>query len=226
MKIQGQTQWQAPQGFSQPDPQQLPQQNPQQYPQQDPQQYPQQNPPQYPQQNAPQYPQQNAPQYSPQSPQPVKTGSGKGSSGKKGEKLILMVLVLLGIGFIVLGLFLYRSKSGKLARYKRVTATIVKLEEKTDRDGFVDYYPYVKYEVNGEEYVTRLSTSVNKDSKYKKIEIAYDPDDPKKITTTDSDAFDGIFFGGLGALFLVLGLLMLFQRTDGKKKKNGPASGG
>ena len=94
-------------------------------------------------------------------------------------------IVFLLAGFLMIGLGVYFTfVKGK--DYVKTTAVVDSLREEiraeTGRGNQLEYWPTVRYTVDGREYLQELDSTVSKDDLGKEIKIKYDPKDPSKIT--------------------------------------------
>lgn len=122
----------------------------------------------------------------------------------------IKILFLIG-GLIMIGLGVYfnffRGKD-----YVKASAVVVSVREDqhidTENHVQTDYWPTVRYTVDGKEYTQELDSTVGKDQVGKEIKIKYDPRDPGKVLS-DTPAFTlYLLIGGavvtVGAAFALL----------------------
>ena len=97
-----------------------------------------------------------------------------------GIKIMFLIAGLLMIGLGVYFTFI----KGK--DYVKATAVVESLREEEGIDSennsrSMDYWPTVRYTVDGKEYRQELDTTVDKDDVGKELKIKYDPKDPNKV---------------------------------------------
>ena len=99
----------------------------------------------------------------------------------KGIKIMFLIAGLIMIGLGVYFTFI------KGMDYVKATGVIdsVREEERIDDNNRnqMDYWPMVRYTVDGKEYRQELDVTVDKDEVGKEIKIKYDPKDPSKVTS-------------------------------------------
>ena len=122
-------------------------------------------------------------------------------------------IVLVFIGVIKYMRYKYLKRNGISA-----DGIIVDLIEE-DSDGIKHFYPVVKFKNNYQFWVTtKADISVNSYSKYKKgdsVSILYDVNNPEKFMINEGKYINGVFvLIVIGFLFLLVGLLSLFLKTD------------
>lgn len=124
-----------------------------------------------------------------------------------GIKIMFLIAGLLMIGLGVYFTFIQGRD------YVKATAVIVSLreEERYDTENHtrsMDYWPTVRYTVDGREYLQELDTAAGKDDTGKEIKIKYDPNDPGRVTGDSLGLKLYLLIAGpivtLGALFALL----------------------
>ena len=127
-------------------------------------------------------------------------------------KIISIVFCLVGIVFTAIGGLTLKSTRERMETFIPVTAEI------TDFDR--DDYPYISYTVDGKTYETRLGYSSTTMRLGQKIEIAYDPENPYEVIKTGAGGYLlPIIFGGMGILFVLIGILVALARRRAKEKE-------
>lgn len=144
------------------------------------------------------------------------------ANGKKGlvmEKIKKFIPIILGLILIGVGVFFY-FRSGDLAKKctEKATATVVDMREDFDTTGQevrYMYYPIVEYEVNGQKITKELSSGENTPA-YRineKIDILYNPNNTEEfIVAGENQNITWIILGGIGVLFLVIGVFLAIKK--------------
>ena len=130
----------------------------------------------------------------------------KKSGGKYGIEIILLLLAL---GALAAGVYIGFIKSGGYVKTKGIILS-VRAEERTDNEHhtYTDYYPTVKYTVDGKEYTGALDLP-GPNAIGAEIDIQYDPADPSKVHSYSPVHVIACFaVGG----FLLLLAIILFVR--------------
>lgn len=123
----------------------------------------------------------------------------------------IKIMFLIG-GLIMIGLGVYFTfVQGR--DYVKATAVVVSLREEEyfdtqNRTRSMDYWPTVRYTVDGREYRQELDTTAGKNDVGKEIKIKYDPKDPSRVTGDSLGIKLYLLIGGpivtFGALFALL----------------------
>ena len=123
----------------------------------------------------------------------------------------IKIMFLIG-GLLMIGLGVYFTFfEGR--DYVKATAVVESLreEERIDSENnsrSMDYWPTVRYTVDGKEYRQELDTTVDKDDVGKELKIKYDPKDPNKVISDSLGMKLYLLIVGpivtLGALFALL----------------------
>lgn len=143
-------------------------------------------------------------------------------SGRKTFLITGFIILLVGIGLIVGGIFFNNSTNSKLKNWPTTYATVTgyTVRRETDSDGYerMLYSATVEYTVDGRTYKkTENSSSSIKPSVGTSREIAYNPDDPSDaVFTGDSVILPTIIICVCGGGFVIGGLLTLV--TYARKK--------
>ena len=150
----------------------------------------------------------------------------------KGEKMKKILVILTGIVFVVIGIFVTVRENAKIKRCSVETVgTVVEIKEEwsTDSEGenYLTYYPVIRYQA-GDMTVTKQSTSsasndstlsvggivvTSHKSKYNvndSITVFYNPDNIEEFMIKDekkTNTILAIVFIGLGALATILGII-------------------
>lgn len=148
-----------------------------------------------------------------------------------------ILIVVLIIGFIMVatgaaGVFLTNLGAAcieeQVENYVNTDAVVYKVDIRKTGENENTVYVYVRYEVNGEEYISKLDTMNLFLKKGDKVEICYNPDDPSVILDKDIDAVPKVFEYAM-VIYLIAGLmfflvsavlLIVMAVTVSKRKKN------
>ena len=136
------------------------------------------------------------------------------------RKVAGILFIVVGISFVILGLIKYIISFTKKEDCVYTTANIVKIDEREtgDPEEPIDYTTYVELEVNDEKVTTKLNTYKSSFKVGKKIEVYYFKNDTQMVYEKDSASFF-IFFALSGAIFAVLGAIVIFKKR--KMRLNG-----
>ena len=129
---------------------------------------------------------------------------------KRGGKHVIPVFFLLfALGVLAAGVWLGFIKSSGFVKTKGIILS-VRAEERTDNEHhtYTDYYPTVKYTVDGKEYTGALDLS-GPNAIGAEIDIQYDPADPSKVHSYSPVHVIACFVAGG---FLLLLAIILFVR--------------
>ena len=139
--------------------------------------------------------------------------------------LIVLPLIFLLIGVVFLsvaiGVGVYdRNKQDRCSETTK--AQVVDIAVKRGDDGGLLYAPVFGYAVDGQEYINQQSIysnpcgySVGED-----VELSYNPNDPQEFYVEGDSALNLLIyiFGGIGAVFLVTGIIVLIVLLKIRKK--------
>ena len=130
----------------------------------------------------------------------------KKSGGKYGIEIILLLLALVALAA---GVYIGFIKSGGYVKTKGVILS-VRAEERTDNEHhtYTDYYPTVKYTVDGKEYIGALDLS-GPNAIGAEIDIQYDPADPSKVHSYSPGTVIACFV--VGGLLLLLAIILFVR---------------
>jgi hypothetical protein len=130
---------------------------------------------------------------------------------------------LVGLVLLCVGITLAASTASFLASAKRTDGTVVALTPRTDTsrssDGHVrshtNWYPTVRFTVDGKSYSFHSSTGSNPPSyeKGETVPVAYDPDNPSdaRIASFWAAFLAPLILGGLGVVFTPLGAVLFVK---------------
>ena len=127
---------------------------------------------------------------------------------KKIESLVWIIFATVGAFFLLIGIIICIN----IFNYSNI-------------DGDRNYDVFVSYDVNGEEYESRLNGYSSSFYEGKEVDIYYDKDNPNKIGIKSLNLVF-LIFPGLGLIFFIIGGVGLFVKAKGKKndkylKENG-----
>lgn len=139
-------------------------------------------------------------------------------------------LIIFGLGwalfssiFLLIGIFIVRSETDLHDRFSnegkvaRAIITDLEIDHSNDSTGYYVYYEF-KAPVNGDATLFKSSAGVssafyNELRVDQPIDVIYIPSDPNisqlKAQFGPPNIFVGWFFGGLGSLFMLIGLTIL-----------------
>lgn len=139
--------------------------------------------------------------------------------------LIGWIFTLIGAIFFIVGACVMIAGIGNSGKGVDVPAVITSIERYTStsrtsshkRRTSTNYDVYVDYEYDG-EYYTDIELNYYTSSMYegKEITISIDPDKPWEPINTKFNLLFGGIFGGIGGIFLIIGLALLVKLS--KKK--------
>ena len=136
------------------------------------------------------------------------------------EKLKKFIPLLIGLILLGGSVFFY-FRAGELVKVctEKTTATVVSMREDFSVDADTDgtryiYYPVIEYEAAGQTIKGELAASnppaysVND-----KVDILYNPNKTSEfIVAGENQNFSWILFGGLGVIFLAVGIYTLVKK--------------
>ncbi len=112
-----------------------------------------------------------------------------------------IILIVLALAILFVGVYLGFIKSHG---YVKSTGVVVSLREveslDTDNDVVIDYYPTVKFNVDGKEYTGELDISTSPSAVGTEVKIQYDPEDPSKVNSYSPGIVTYIFVVGIALL--------------------------
>ena len=129
---------------------------------------------------------------------------------KSGSKYGLEIIILLfALGVLAVGVWIGFIKSSGYVKIKGIIIS-VRAEERTDNEHhtYTDYYPTVKYTVDGKEYTGALDLS-GSNAIGAEIDIQYDPADPSKVHSYSPVHFIACFV--VGGLLLLLAIILFVR---------------
>ncbi len=128
----------------------------------------------------------------------------------KNRKLVAVILpIFISVILIVIGFILYDNSLKFDKRGVKTDAVIVRIDEKRDSDGDYDHIVYVRYTVNGREYITMLGTYTSSMYVGKTVPILYMPNNPSDIIYGKLTKFPAIVFIVMGGVFFIIGVIAL-----------------
>lgn len=127
---------------------------------------------------------------------------------------------LVGALLLAVGIFAYVSDAQKYAAGEKVNAQITQIVPGGySRDGHVDHEVYVQYEYKGKQYSdVRLSYYDSSMYSGEQLELLVDPDRPRDVTTPGGMLFVLLVCGGMGVIFLAVGLSVLIIPRRRRKR--------
>lgn len=120
--------------------------------------------------------------------------------------------IALAIGLIFFSSHMLETYNEKSKTYIETTSEIVDFEYNSDDTAF----PIIEYTVNGKKYRTRINTSSSTQRMFDKIQIKYNPNQPKDIILVN-DAGNYIFFIASGILIIV-GIIVIIKSVIAMRK--------
>lgn len=136
---------------------------------------------------------------------------------KAGAGGIWTFLLVFSAVILFIGVYLGFIKSHG---YVKATGVVVSLreEERIDadegHDTVIDYYPTVKFNVDGKEYTGELDISTGPGAVGEEVKIQYDPLDPSKVNSYSPGIVTYIFVVGI-----VLLAVSVFKIVSGSRGK-------
>ena len=129
---------------------------------------------------------------------------------KRGGKHVIPIFFLLfALGVLAAGVYIGFIKSGGYVKTKGIILS-VRAEERTDNEHhtYTEYYPTVKYTVDGKEYTGALDLS-GPNAIGAEIDIQYDPADPSKVHSYSPKSVIACFV--VGGLLLLLAIILFVR---------------
>lgn len=135
------------------------------------------------------------------------------------EALKKFIPTIIGVVLIGVGVYSY-FRAGELTRActEKAVATVVDMREDIDTssEGMrYMYYPIVNYEANGQTVEKELGSGSNTPAYHinDKIDILYNPSKVDEfIVAGENQNVTWIIFGGLGIVFLGVGIYMIVKK--------------
>lgn len=118
-----------------------------------------------------------------------------------------IIFVLIGGGFLFIGLFFGLSGLDFEENARETLGTITKIETYRDSDDEIRHTAYVSYAANGETYNQSLSYYSSSMYEGKKIKVYYDPGIPSKIQVEGENSFK-LIIGIFGGVFVLIGIVV------------------
>jgi len=133
------------------------------------------------------------------------------------------IFATVGIGFVVGGLYFYQSQQAFLATAHKAEGIVKELIfSRSGKKGGV-YYPLVEFSTpDGQVHSFRSDTGTNPASydEGERVEVRYDPKQPSQAKLTGFWSLWGLsaIFGGLGSIFTLIGLGVLWSGIRTKQR--------
>lgn len=140
------------------------------------------------------------------------------------ENLIWIIFAIVGSIFVVIGIAVC-AKTFNYDRKIDTIGTITEISSYRGKDGGIGHEVYVSYNVDGEEYESRLNSYASSFYEGKEIEIYYNKDNPNEIGVKSLDLLF-LIFPGIGLIFAIIGGTGIFvkvmkSRLEKRLKENG-----
>ncbi len=131
---------------------------------------------------------------------------GEKSGSKYGIEIILLLFALVALA---VGVYFGFIKSSGYVKTKGIILS-VRAEERTDNEHhtYTDYYPTVKYTVDGKEYTGALDLP-GPNAIGAEIDIQYDPAEPSKVHSYSPKSVIACFV--VGGLLLLLAIILFVR---------------
>lgn len=153
--------------------------------------------------------------------------NGKNIKNKNKKSFVPWLLILMGLVFIAVSVFLFQLELRFLREGIEIDALITRIEVTEDSDGDTSHNVYVDYEVDGKEYTGRnLGTYTAGMYEGKTIRIRYLPGQPTKIAYAEFELAAPVAFAAAGLIVLLFGIVPPVLKAAksgklGRLKKNG-----
>lgn len=131
--------------------------------------------------------------------------------------LVTVIFGFIGAIFIIGGICSIVYQKNFMEDAERVEALITDIQYRYDRDGHRSGDVYVSYEIDGEEYETKLGEYSSSMHKGQTINLYYDPEDPYEVMTGDVAKTIGIIFIIVGGVLFAVSMIIVF--LSGRKKR-------
>jgi hypothetical protein len=137
--------------------------------------------------------------------------SGGGTSESEGSGWGAVAFLLLGVGFLAIAIPIFVQKRRFVSRAASATGVVTDLKSTELQAGMQSYNPVVQFQTHDGRMVEFESDTGGPEESYPpggQVEVLYDPLNPEKAHIKTSFMLWGIplLFGGLGAVFLVVGV--------------------
>ncbi len=132
-------------------------------------------------------------------------------------KLVGIILGIIGALFLLASIFAFVADQQFKASAKTTTAVITEIYTYRNGDD-TKHDVFVTYTVDGVTYEEELGSYSSSMHEGKEIEIYYQPDNPRRIST-DTPFVVFIVFVGLGGIFFAIGVVLLIKDIK-KNTKN------
>lgn len=129
-----------------------------------------------------------------------------------------VILGFIGAVFMIGGICSVAYEKSFMENAERVEAVITDIHYRYDSDGHRSGDVYVSYEIDGEEYETKLSEYSSSMHKGQTIDLYYDPEDPYEVMTKDIAKTIGIIFIIVGGVLFSASMIIVFIRRRKKRK--------
>ena len=140
------------------------------------------------------------------------------------ENIVCVMFTVVGVIFLITGVFVcidafnYDNKV-------QTTATITRIISYRGQDNEIRYNTYVKYDVDGIEYNSKVNSYSSSFYEGKEISVYYNKSNPSEVYAKGFEFFV-IMFPAFGIIFSAIGGIGLFVRYNkGKSEKNLRESG-
>lgn len=137
----------------------------------------------------------------------------------KTEILVASLFAIIGGLFLVVGIGIHSSNTTFLETALTTEAEIVDIRVDYDSDGNVDHDVFVEFEVNNKKIEGKLDTYNSTMYEGGTTTVYYDPLNPYNFKGSGANWF-GLLFAGMGGLFFVIGIVMIFSKIKAKKTAN------
>lgn len=132
--------------------------------------------------------------------------------------IVAAVFGFVGAVFIFGGIFSVVQQKSFMEDAERVEALITDIQYYRSSNGHRSEDVYVSYEIDGEEYETKLGEYSSSMHKGQTIDLYYDPDDPYEVMTGDVAKTVGIIFIIVGGVVFSASMIIVFLRGRKKRK--------
>lgn len=133
----------------------------------------------------------------------------------KSESLIWAIFIIIGTIFVSIGIVICLNVFNYENKVETV-GVITQISSYKDSEDARKYNVYVSYNINGEEYESKLNGYSSSFYEGKEIDIYYDKDNPNEIGAKSLDLLC-LIFPAIGMIFVIIGLIGLVIKI--KKKK-------
>lgn len=136
--------------------------------------------------------------------------------------LVFYIFAVFGIIFMMIGIAVLISNIQFKKNAVEVTAVIAQIESYRDSDNDINHRVFVNYSYDGTDYDgIRLGEYDSSMYEGKEIKLLLDPVNPQKVSTRFGMIFAGSMCIGMGAVFVLVGIipLLVMARKKLQKKK-------